>query len=424
MSLDSQIISYVTRYDRLAEVQQAGVERDDFVDEYRTIWGYILRTKRDHDTIPSPDVLRARFPELRLPKVKPRDTPILLSQLRQRRKYIRFLEALNDAASGATSFEEVDDVMQNLMGELNNLTFQSGQSHLVDLFSPEQRKKMVKEMKRRRSGKVVGIPTGLRRFDTIAGGLQKQKMTVVIGRPGLGKSWLDLLFVAMAVLDGQKVILYPLEMTLYETAARLYTLFSQQMLGGDRVIKNYDITTGKVTPRKMRAFLSTLEDRFAGQLYVADVASLADPYTNERIEAEVEMHRPDMFWVDYLTLLKAPNKAGAEDWTAVRMLSNGIKNTAMRRDCVGGCSAQVSREAMRTRSFLPRLEHIAYGDSIGQDADQVFSINRKHDDREHLYYALVKNRGGPEIGRTRCKFQVDVGLLEEHPEDNEDEDDD
>lgn len=60
--------------------------------------------------------------------------------------------------------------------------------------------------------------------------------------------------------------------------------------------------------------------------------------------------------------------------------------------------------------FLPRLEHIAYGDSIGQDADMVFSINRKKDG---LYYALVKNRGGPEISRTKVNFSINVGIIEE-----------
>jgi hypothetical protein len=221
------------------------------------------------------------------------------------------------------------------------------------------------------------------------------------------------MMVARAVMDGAKVILYPLEMTLTETAFRLYTLFTQQMFGADQVLKNYDLTTGKVSTRKLVRFLNALEDKFSGQLMVADMANLSDPYTNERIEAEVDMHKPDMFWVDYLTLLKPPGTSrGVDDWGAVRQLSNGIKNTAMRRDCVGGCSAQVNRAAMHADVFLPRLEHISYGDSIGQDSDLVFSINRKG---KHLFYALVKNRGGPEIGRTRIRFNVNEGILEEAP---------
>lgn len=419
--LDAAIISYaVSDKSRFLEMQRHGVSAEDFVDEYQTVWRYITRNKKEHDAVPSPDALRVRFPDLELPKIKKSDIPELLRQLKQRRKYMRFLGSLNQAADRATSFESVDEVIQSLQGELNNIAYSNGQNHLVDLLSKEVAIKMAKEVQARRAGKATGIPTGLQKFDSFTGGLGRQQMVTIIGRPGLGKSWLDLLFVANAVMSGYKVVLYPLEMTLFETAARLYTLFSQKMFGGQRVLRNHDIVMGKVTKKKVIRVLHALEDQFAGQLYVADVGSLADPYTNERIEAEVEVHQPDMFWVDYLTLLKPPTSSGGDsDWQAVRMLSNGIKNTAMRRNTVGGASAQVNREAMRANVFLPRLEHIAYGDSIGQDADKVISINKR---RGYLYYALVKNRGGSEIGKTRVRFMVDEGRIEEYPEEADDED--
>jgi len=418
--IDEALLAYAVGHPaRLLELQRAGISVEHFVDEYRTVWKYIMRSKRDHDTVPSPDVLMERFPELRLPDVKRRDLPLLVSQIRQRRKFIEFLTALNEVAASANHFDQVDEAIQALQGKLNAISSIGGkQGHLVDLFSPKVRDRMVEELQRRRSGAgSAGIPTGLPSLDTIAGGLQRQRMVTIIGRPGVQKSWLDLYFVAKAVITGHKVILYPLEMSLAETAFRLYTLFTQQCFGEARVLKNYDLLTGSLSPRRVMKFLMALEDKFKGQLYVADVASLSDPYTNERIEAEVEMYKPDMFWVDYLTLLKPPPSArnGGEDWNAVRQLSNGIKNVAMRRECVGGASAQVNREAMRTKVFLPRLEHIAYGDSIGQDADQVISINRKG---EYLYYALVKNRGGPEIGRKRVRFNVNEGELTEVPQDS------
>lgn len=420
-AIDEALISYVVRNNALVELQKQGVSEEDFVDEYRTVWRFIVRTKREQDTVPSRASLKVQYPELRLPKVEERDVPVLLRQLRQRRKYKDFLTSLTEAAQECTDFEAVDGAIQGLQGRLNSIGFGDGKSHLVDLFSDKATKKMLREIKKRANGQVMGVPTGLKRFDTFCGGLHKQKMVVVMARPGIGKSWLDLLFVATSVMQGQRVILYPLEMNIFETATRLYTLFSSKLLGQHKVLRNYDLTTGNVNMKRVVRFLHLLEDRFQGQLYVADVASLADPYTNERIEAEVEMYRPDMFWVDYLTLMKPPPRGrnGDSDWSDVRHLSNGIKNTAMRRNVIGGCSAQVNREAIRTRGvFLPRLENIAYGDSIGQDADNVFSLNR---DDKYLYYALVKNRGGPEIGKTKVRFQVNVGLLEEH-EDQESDD--
>lgn len=420
MTIDGALISYAVKYGDITALQQAGIDQSYFVDEWRTVWKYLTRTKRDHDTVPSKDTLRSRFPDLELPRVQQRDLPLLIVQARQRRKFIDFLTSVNNAVNNTHSPESVDDVIQQLQGELNRLAFSPRQqSHLVDLFSPEISKRIRREIRQRKSGEVQGIPTGLATFDRVAGGLQKQKMYVAIGRPGIGKSWLDLLFVAVAVINGYKVILYPLEMNLFETATRLYSIFTSQLFGPQRALKNYDLTSGNVNMRKVVRFLHTLEDKFAGQLYVADVAALADPYTVERIEAEVEVQIPDMFWIDYITLLKAPPSAknGGDDWSAVRGLSNGVKNIAMRRNCVGGVSAQVNREAMRTRVFLPRLEHIAYGDSIGQDADGVFSLNRNKD----LYYALVKHRGGFEIGKTRVAFDVNSGHLAERPEEGEDD---
>jgi replicative DNA helicase len=422
MSIDGSIISYVVTYNALSEVQQVGVSQADFVDEYRTVWRHLLKAKREHDTIPSKDILCTRFPDIELPRVRKRDLPLLLAQLRSRRKFMDFLHALNEAASAVNDPEDVDDVVQSLQGKLNTLSFNgNGKQHLVDLFSREASREMIKEIRKRRDGTTLGIPTGFTRFDTVAGGLQKQRMITIIGRPGLGKSWLDLAFVANAVIYGGKFILYPLEMSLTETAFRLYTLFSQRMFGTRKAIKNYDLSTGKVTVAKMVRFFHALEDKFQGQLYVADVAKLGDPYTVERIEAEVDINKPDGIWVDYLTLLKPPSGdvAGDGGWGAVRQLSSGIAGIAHRRDVVGGVSAQVNREALKNVNvFLPRLEHIAYGDSIGQDTHQCISINRQG---KYLYYALVKNRGGPEFGKTKVLFDVNGGVLTEVARQDEEE---
>jgi replicative DNA helicase len=247
-------------------------------------------------------------------------------------------------------------------------------------------------------------------------------MIVVMGRPGLGKSWLDLLFVASAVLHGAKVGLYPLEMTLEETALRLYTIFSCKMFGANKALRNLDLANGRVSKARVVKLMNILEDRYEGQLFVADIGSMSDPYTVDRVEAEQEVYKFDLQWIDYLTLMKAPGigRDGGEDHMTVKALSNGCKQIAVRHNTVVGVSAQVSREAIRGRHFLPRLEHIGYGDAIGQDADHVIPINRRG---EYLYYGMTKNRHGPEIGKTRVQFAVNEGAIQE-TEDQDDDDDD
>lgn len=420
MSVDTSIISYVAKKpSTLADFQRAGITADYFVDDYEKVWTFILRSKRQHGRVPSPEVIATRYPEVEIHRVRDRDVPLLLSEIQQRKKYMDFLDYLDTASREVNTPDDTESALARLQQNLNSLSSRNGNSAIVDLFGKETRDRIVKDVKARRRGVTQGIPTSFKKFDRITGGLHKKRMAVVIGRPGLGKSWLDLLFCASAVMSGHKVCLFPLEMSLEDTAFRLYTVFSQKMLGEEKVFKNLDLTRGRVNPKRLARFLGMLEDKFGGQLLVADIGTLSDPYTIERIHGEVQMHGPDMFWVDYITLLKSHiGRDGVEDHTTIKALSNGIYRIAVAENCVGGATAQVSREAVKSGIFLPRLEHIAYGDAIGQDAHQVVSINRRG---KTLYYALVKNRQGPEFGKTRLKFQVNDGIIEEDEEQDEEE---
>lgn len=404
----------------LVRLQQSGIDHEHFNGDYQQVWSFIARMASDHGEVPSPDILESRFDFLDISKVKKRDAAALAAEVRQRRRYQRFLGAVSDA-SYLDDPDGLELALADLQQSLNALSVAGNRNSLVDAFGKDARERMAKDLKDRRRGGTVGIPTGLQRLDYVTNGLQAGRMWVIMGRPGLGKSWLNLLFCASAVMNGYKVVLFPLEMTFEETVLRLYTIMSQRMYGSNKVFRNLDLANGRITPKKVVKFLHVLEDKFAGQLLVADIGASTDPYTIDRVRAEVAIHRPDMFWVDYITLLKNPGRSDMRDDLVVKMLSNGIKQTAMMYDCVGGASAQVNREAIKARAFLPRVENIAYGDSIGQDADGVLSINRKD---AYLYYACVKHRGGPEVGKTRAQFMVDEGIIGDTKEQDEDDDDD
>lgn len=421
MSLDESILSHVLRKPSVfVQLQRAGVTEDYFVDEFEKIWTYMSRVRSKHGKVPSASVIQSRYPDLELVRVRDRDLPILLHDLQQRKKYMNFIDYLDEAAQMATDPDEIDVVMSKLQNDLNSLSIRNGDSALVDLFASKTNKRMLKDLKRRKDLSVLGIPTGLKRFDAITGGLQPGRMVTIIARPSIGKSWLDLLFVASATMHGSKVILYPLEMTLEDTALRLYSIFSCRMFSPSKALRNLDLANGRVSISKVAKFTSLLEDKYAGSLYVADIAKLSDSYTMDRIAAEAEIYQPHLQWIDYLTLMKAPGvgRNGQEDYTTIKALSNGGKQIATRYGHVMGISAQVNRDAIHGKAFLPRLENISYGDSIGQDADHVLALNRKDHD---LYYALIKNRHGPETGKIRVKFAVDHGQIQEYEKQTDDD---
>lgn len=404
-------------------LQRAGVSVDHFPDEeYKKAWTWLVRMKQTHGNIPSKSIFIRKFPKLKIRKVRKKDLPVLVTELRQRKKFMDFLEGIDTASREASDPEAVDGAISNLMVKVNDLSTRSGESSIVDAFSHDVTKRMKEDFKARRRGDVIGIPTGFHRLDYATGGLQPGRMVTLMGRTGMGKSWLNLVFVANAVMNGHKVGLYPLEMTLEETLLRLYTIFSQRMFGNKHVLRNMDLQHGRISKSKFVKFQNALEDRFPGQLFLADLGTMSDPYTMDRVRAETEIYQWDMFWLDYLTLMKVDGiRAGQEDHMTVKTLSNGCKQVATAARCVGGCSVQVNRDALKVRAFLPRPEHIAFGDSIGHDSDLIVSINRKDN---YLYYAAVKHRGGPEVGKTRVDFWPDEGKISESKEQDEDDDDD
>lgn len=422
MTVDSSLISFVLKKpETFQALKRAGINEDYFTDDYRAAWKWINRQRKDHGVTPSVEVFETRFSHLDLTKVKARDLPILLAEIKKRRKYLDFLQAL-EQGSRVNGPDEIDSAIHELQQQINALSLRDGRNGMIDLFSKEAKKRILKDQTERRRKEVMGLPTGLQRFDLLTGGLQRGRLITIIGRTGSFKSWLDLLFVASGVMKGAKVGLYPLEMTVEETALRLYSIFSCRMFNGKKILKNTDLSSGKITKAKIVKFLNLLEDKYAGQLYLADIGSMRDPYTVDRVEAEHEAYNFDMQWIDYLTLMKAPGTKNGEDYVTVRALSSGCKQIALRHDTVVGVSAQVNRQAISSGGlFLPRLEHISYGDSIGHDSDQVISLGKRDGD---LYYALVKNRHGPEIGKTRLKQAVNNGQLEDDAyQENEDNDD-
>lgn len=414
MSAEASIISLVlNKPERLMGILEAGITIDSFSDDYKPLWNYMMRMKKRHNEIPSKALMSARFPEVVWPAVRERDIPILVHQLKERRRMNEFLSMMLDASRTLSDPDDLPEVMSMLQGGINQLQMQNGHdAHLVDILGSGFHERIIGEVQRRRKLVDQGIKTGLPTFDHLTGGLQTKHLAVVIARTGSGKSWCSLMMVAEAIRQGKKVLFYPLEMSVEETAFRLYTVFSQRLYNGSKTLRNLDLSQGRINKQRFLHLLSVLDDQFGGRLFVADVGALSEAYTLERIEAEVEVHQPDMFWVDYLTLMKSPEKR-AEIWQTVGLLSKGIKGIAQRHNTVAGCNAQVSREHLKSRSLCPRLEHISFGDAIGHDANEVFSLHQQGD---KLWYALVKNTFGPEIEKVACRFLVNQGIIEEQHE--------
>lgn len=426
-NIDQALVSAVVRSGNgtLAELQRAGIDADSFVEpEWKKAWVFVQNQKRAHGKAPNVSILKARYPELRIVKVDQGDLPHYVDLAKKRAKWHGFVGLMEKTLKKATDMDAVDVAVADLEDGLKRL-YMDDQTHMIDVFDSEFTRRIYEDVKQRgQDNSQRSILSGLSRLDEAThGGFFTTELITVIGRTGKGKSWLSCLFVRNGVSQGRKFILYPLEMGIEETMLRLYPMFAQDLaIRGIDTLRNSDLVKGTVDKRKFKEFLKAVNADFKGTLLVSDSTRMKSSYTIDKIAADVEKHRPAAVWIDYVTLLKRKGGGSSSDWQVISDMSSELKMLAAQYGIVVGINAQVNRSAIKNdrNIFLPRPEHISFGDAIAANSNKIISMNREDDT---LYYSLPKNRGGREFGKTPVRFQVDEGIMIEESleEDLEDE---
>jgi replicative DNA helicase len=78
------------------------------------------------------------------------------------------------------------------------------------------------EMLMTRGGDITGVPTGMKEFDALTGGLQDGDLVILAARPSMGKTALALNIARNAALDhGKRVAVFSLEMTTRSLVLRM-----------------------------------------------------------------------------------------------------------------------------------------------------------------------------------------------------------
>jgi replicative DNA helicase len=228
---------------------------------------------------------------------------------------------------------------------------------------------------------VVGIPTGFHRVDEMTGGLQPDTLTIVGGRPGMGKTAFAIQ-IALNVSRGDKrVIFYSLEMTAERIVNRL--LASMTGIPGGRIVRGKlsgdELKKVKRAAEELREFKMAISDRsMTSDDITADVTELA-----ERAEASGGPSL-GLAIIDYVSLLRDPQRVNENE--RVGRISSNLRTLA-RPDQLNipvVALVQLNRQADARENHVPSLSDIRDSGSIEQDAETVIFPFRPY------YYALME----------------------------------
>lgn len=250
-------------------------------------------------------------------------------------------------------------------------------------------------------GEQSGFKTGLLDLDSITGGLFKQDLVVVAGRPGMGKTFFGCYLANHFAIEHKlPVVFFSAEMDKRKLVKRFLSMHSGIDLA--RLVQN------RVEPQEWGLLANAVANIAELPLFIDDTP--ASQLTPNKIRSElrriqVETGKPvGLVVLDYLQKLgdrKAANRA-----QQVGYFAGESKDIAKEFDCPFVALAQINRETEGSSDKRPSIAQLKDSGDIEQDADSIMLLYREEyykantPDRNILEINVAKNRNGPTTG---CK---------------------
>ncbi len=235
-----------------------------------------------------------------------------------------------------------------------------------------------------------GVLTGFPDLDAMTLGLQKGELTLIAGRPSMGKTSL----MTQIILNIDKpIVVASLEMSKQLLGERLisqvsgvglHTIKSAQMRGADKV--------------RAREALEKISKR---EIHFLSKFPLEDPH----LESTLIEVAPTCVFIDFLQLMRLSDGFMSTE-REISLIITRLKELAIKLDIPLVVLSQLNRELERRESHVPYLSDLRGSGSLEQTADVVLLLHRPayyritgddpdaEDDGEAWLY-LAKNRSGP-----------------------------
>ncbi|MFA6243115.1 MAG: DnaB-like helicase C-terminal domain-containing protein, partial [Candidatus Hydrogenedentales bacterium] len=144
------------------------------------------------------------------------------------------------------------------------------------------------------------------------------------------------------------------------------------------------------------------------KIYIDDSPNITILDVRARARRHAQQHDLDLIVIDYLQLMTGRHRAENRQ-VEIAEISRGIKGLARELNIPVIALSQLSREAERDDSGMPKLSHLRESGAIEQDADVVLMLARppKEDEEKTkhsiLTLAVAKQRNGP-TGTIELRF--------------------
>ena len=301
----------------------------------------------------------------------------IINEMHIRRELIRISESvLNEVFSNDEITSSGEELIQNAEKSLFDLAERGhfNQSFLKFENALQQTIEMAKNAYQNEEG-IVGVPTGLTDLDSRLGGMHKQDLLIIAGRPSMGKTALATNIAYHAAKNIEKkgsksaVAFFSLEMSAEQLSTRILSEQSR--------IRSNDIRRGKVSEKEYEQFIETSKNIYNLPLYIDETPAITISAISNRSRRIKRLFGLDLVVVDYIQLMRAANRKYDGRVQEISEITQGLKALAKELNVPVLAVSQLSRAVEHRDDKKPQLADLRESGSIEQDADVVMFVFRE-----------------------------------------------
>lgn len=249
---------------------------------------------------------------------------------------------------------------------------------------------------------ITGTQTGYNDLDMMTSGLQGGDMTVVAGRPSMGKTSFAMNIAEHVAIKSQKnVLVFSMEMPAGSLAMRMMSSLGR--------IDQNRVRTGQLTDDDWPRLTSAVGMLSEAPMFIDDTPAMSPSEMKGVARRLVREHGElGLIVIDYLQLMRVPgNKEGRV--SEISEISRSLKGLAKELNVPVIALSQLNRGLEQRPNKRPVMSDLRESGAIEQDADNIFFVYRDevyNDDTPDKGMAEIiigKQRNGP-IGTVRLTF--------------------
>lgn len=239
---------------------------------------------------------------------------------------------------------------------------------------------------------VTGVGTGYGKLDELLSGFQPSDMIILAARPSVGKTAFALNIAANASTElGRGVLMFSLEMSKEQLVQRLLCMVGH--------VDSQRLRSGYLARGEFHKLPQAADKLSRANLYIDETPNINVLELRSKARRHAAQHTVDLVIIDYLQLMTTGGRAENRQ-VEIAEISRAIKGLARQLRVPVLALSQLSREAEKDDSGIPKLSHLRESGAIEQDADVVLMLSRpkayESEGRDNvLRLDVAKQRNGP-----------------------------